>query len=132
MNTVKFRWILALIGALLTSTALFGEVIPREYRTYTFFAGFIPFIALFWGFSTKCPECGKWWASSEEGSEKLDGWQETKDVKRVDITKDRHGREISSRERIEQVIVNCEKRRHHYKCKYCEETWTEVQEHRDR
>lgn len=91
MNRMKIGWTFAFIGAAAIGIAFWD----KEDFWYWFLPGFVPFMAFLWGVSAKCPECGRWWASIHRGSELLDRWQETKDVKREDVTRDRKGKEIA-------------------------------------
>jgi hypothetical protein len=127
MNKSIIGWISALLGA----TSIGIAFVDKENFLWWLLPGLIPYIAFLWGVLTKCPQCGRWWASVHNDSELLDRWQETKDVEREDVTRDQTGRETRTK-RIEQIIVNCEKRRHHYSCKYCSAAWTEIKVSRDK
>jgi hypothetical protein len=128
MNKSITGWISALLGA----TSIGIAFVDKTHFLWWLLPGLIPYIAFLWGFLTKCHQCGRWWASVHNDSELLDRWQETKDAEREDVTRDQTGREITRTKRIEQIIVNCEKRRHHYNCKYCSAAWTEIKVSRDK
>ncbi len=123
-KTTALIWLL--VCCLLAAT--FGQIVVGFAWIPSFWALVLFFILLF-GFSSKCPQCGEWWASVHKGSESLHTWQAKEDVTRYDITRDRNGREISRTERTEQVTVNYDKREHRYKCKRCHAEWTVTKVH---
>lgn len=128
MSRVKVGWLLALLGATLVGIGFLDE----DHFWWWFFSGISPYILFAWGASEKCPECERWWAADSEGFELLEHWQESKDIPREDITRNGKGEVIARKTRIEAVIVNVEKRRYHYKCRFCNASWTKTKEHRDR
>ena len=85
-----------------------------------------------WAWTTRCPSCELWAAATSSGSELLDNWDERRDIVRVDVTRDTRGREIARTNRLEEVTVNVEKRRHFYACKHCTHTWTVLRRHESR
>lgn len=128
MSRGTIGWILALIGAISIGLAF----VFTDYFLWWFVPGILPYLAFAYGFFTQCPSCGRWWASEDTGSVLLDRWTETKDIDREDVTKDRMGNELFRTKRTEQVTMTCERRQHHYKCRYCNASWTKIKDHRDR
>ena len=121
-------WVVATVGALcivlpFTANGPSGWLVPVGLMIYGFIA---------WAWSTRCPSCDIWAAARSDGSELLDSWDERKDIVRVDVTRDTKGREISRTNRVEEVTVNVEKRRHFHTCKHCAHEWTVLRRHESR
>ncbi len=96
------------------------------------FVGLGIFALIAWAWATRCPSCNIWAAATSSGSELLDHWQEQRDIVRVDVTRDRRGRELFRTTRREEVTVNVEKRRHFYCCRHCAHNWTVTRQHASR
>lgn len=117
--TQKFIWGTALLAGLML---MIGSVFIDYIMAFSAIAA-IQYLILFHGYSNKCNECSEWWAAKLVNKEVVERWQEMKNVRRIDITKDRNGREVSRRNRTEQLVVDCQKIRSDYQCKKCGNRW---------
>lgn len=126
MNRVQISWLLAIIGAVLITIS----IIDSENYWWSFYLGLLPYIALIVGFLNKCPTCKSWWAAIQERSELLDRWYETKDINRLDVTRNSSGKIISTTHRTEQKTILCEKKRLYFRCKYCNARWSKIKVYR--
>jgi len=86
-------------------------------------AGAIYLVAAIWGFSTRCPECRKWFAEREINRELLDRYTDYETVRRRDERRDSQGRLIDTVYREEQVAVLVRIYDVDYRCKHCDHEW---------
>lgn len=89
-------------------------------------AAIVALIVIIRGYLSKCPDCQKWWAAENTGSELLqeDGGYET--VIRRDVIKNSRGEKIGETERKEQIYVTTSTYRNYYCCEKCQHEWTTI------
>lgn len=127
-NAKLAGWAAAAVGAV----CLVLPFLSSNASIWLVLVGLIIYTLIAWAWATRCPSCEIWVAATSTGSELLDSWSEQRDIVRVDVTRDKRGREIARTNRREEVTVNVEKRRHHYACRHCANTWRVVRQHDSR
>lgn len=128
MSRVQKGWLLAMLGAVLIAISMFDS----ENYWWSFYLGVIPYIVLIVGFLKRCPVCKSWWAAIQERSELLDRWYETKDINRLDVTRNNSGKIISTTNRTERVSILCERKKLYFKCECCDARWTKTKVYRSK
>jgi hypothetical protein len=118
----KFIWGSALLGGFLI---LLGGAFV-DYATILIPIGLILYSVLLHGYMHKCRECSVWWAGILIDKEVVERWQEMKNVQRAEHIRDRNGKVVSTHNRHEQIVVDCQKIRSVFQCKKCGHKWAVV------